>query len=94
MNLIPIFITGLTIGGLTATFVIATMPVFFGLGWVTTVLGDAFQQKFLKVAALVLVYLGVISINSGLNVIGSPITLHSGECHKHIYSRMRPSLSY
>ncbi len=60
-----------------ATFVIATMPVFFGLGWITTVLGDAFQQKFLKVAALVLVYLGVISINGGLNVIGSPITLQT-----------------
>lgn len=60
-----------------ATFVVATMPVFFGLGWITTVLGDAFQQKFLKVAALVLVYLGVISINGGLNVIGSPITLQT-----------------
>jgi uncharacterized protein len=60
-----------------ATFVIATMPVFFGLGWITTVLGDAFQQKFLKVAALVLVYVGVISINGGLNAIGSPITLQS-----------------
>ena len=60
-----------------ATFVLATMPVFFGLGWLTTVLGDAFQQKFLKVAALVLVYLGVISINGGLNVIGSPVTLQS-----------------
>ncbi len=60
-----------------ATFVVATMPVFFGLGWITTVLGDAFQQKFLKVAALVLVYLGVISINGGLNVVGSPVTLQS-----------------
>lgn len=60
-----------------ATFVVATMPVFFGLGWVTTVLGDAFQQKFLKVAALVLAYLGAISINGGLNVIGSPITLQT-----------------
>lgn len=60
-----------------ATFVIATMPYFLGLGWVTTKLGDAFQQKFLKVAALVLIYLGVLSINGGLNIIGSPITLQS-----------------
>ena len=60
-----------------ATFTVATMPYFFGLGWVTTKLGDTFQQKFLKVAAVVLIYLGVASINGGLNLVGSPITLQS-----------------
>jgi sulfite exporter TauE/SafE len=60
-----------------ATFTFATMPYFFGLGWITTVLGDAYQQRFLKVAALVLIYLGVLSINGGLNLVGSPITLQT-----------------
>lgn len=60
-----------------ATFVLATMPYFFGLGWVTTKLGDVYQQRFLKFAAVVLIYLGVISINGGLNLVGSPITLQS-----------------
>lgn len=70
-----------------ATFVIATMPVFFGLGWITTMLGDVFQQKFLKVAALALVYLGALSINSGLNIVGSPITLQSIGRSFYEYSR-------
>lgn len=60
-----------------ATFTLATMPYFFGLGWLTTKLGDAYQQRFLKIAALVLIYLGVISINGGLNLVGSPLTLQS-----------------
>ncbi len=60
-----------------ATFVLATMPYFFGLGWVTTKLGDVFQQRFLKFAAVVLIYLGVISINGGLNLVGSPVTLQT-----------------
>jgi hypothetical protein len=60
-----------------ATFVLATMPYFFGLGWVTTKLGDVFQQRFLKFAAVVLIYLGVISINGGLNLIGSPLTFQT-----------------
>ncbi len=60
-----------------ATFVLATMPYFFGLGWITTKLGDVFQQRFLKFAAIVLIYLGVISINGGLNLVGSSVTLES-----------------
>lgn len=60
-----------------ATFVVATMPYFFGLGWLTTRLGDAYQERFLQFAAVVLIYLGGISINGGLNLVGSPVTLQS-----------------
>lgn len=58
-----------------ATFTVATMPYFLGLGWLTTTLGDVYRQRFLRVAAVILIYLGVISINGGLNLIGSPLTL-------------------
>lgn len=57
------------------TFTVATMPYFLGLGWITTVLGDAYQQRFLKVAAVIILYLGVMSINGALNLVDSPITL-------------------
>lgn len=60
-----------------ATFVLATMPYFFGLGWMTTKLGDVYQQRFLKFAALILIYLGVMSINGGLNLVGAPMTLQT-----------------
>lgn len=60
-----------------ATFTLGTMPYFLGLGWLTTRLGDAYQQRFLKFAAVILISLGVLSVNDGLNFVGSPVTLQS-----------------
>lgn len=60
-----------------AVFVLGTMPIFFGVGWVTSVLGDNFRGKFLKVAALGVLYLGITSINGSLVASGSSLTLQS-----------------
>ncbi len=59
------------------TFVLGTSPLFFGVGWLTSVLGDNFRQKFLKFAAIAVLYLGITSINGALTASGSPITLQS-----------------
>ncbi|MEK7616644.1 MAG: sulfite exporter TauE/SafE family protein [Patescibacteria group bacterium] len=56
-----------------AVFVLGTMPLFFGVG----VLTSAFQGKFLKLAAFAVLYLGISSFNGSLVAIGSPITLQS-----------------
>lgn len=58
-------------------FVLGTSPLFFGLGFLTTVLGDAFRTKFLKLAAVAVLYLGITSLNGGLVLAGSPITLQT-----------------
>lgn len=58
-------------------FVLGTSPLFFGLGYLTTVLGDAFRTKFLKLAAVAVLYLGVTSLNAALVVAGSPVTLQT-----------------
>lgn len=58
-------------------FVLGTMPLFFGLGFLTTTLGDAFKTKFLKLAAFVVLYLGITSVNGALVAGGSPVTLQS-----------------
>lgn len=58
-------------------FVLGTTPVFFGVGFLTTILGDNFQGKFLKFAALAVLYLGITSVNGALVASGSPITLPS-----------------
>lgn len=58
-------------------FVLGTTPLFFGVGWLTSVLGDNFRERFLKFAALAVLYLGVTSINGSLVAMGSPITLQS-----------------
>ena len=60
-----------------ATFVLGTTPLFFGIGFLTTILGDNFQGKFLKFAAIAVLYLGITSINGALLSFGSPITLQS-----------------
>jgi len=60
-----------------ATFTIATIPLFFGLGFLTTTLGDALKNKFYKVAALLVLYLGITSVNGSLVASGSSVTIQS-----------------
>lgn len=51
-------------------FILGTTPLFLGLGTVTSFLKDAFREKFFKLAALVIIYLGVSSINVAFNMAG------------------------
>ncbi len=60
-----------------ATFVLGTTPLFFGIGWITSVLGDNFRTKFLKIAAVAVIYLGLTSINGALIAFGFPINSQS-----------------
>ena len=59
------------------TFVLGTSPLFFGIGWLTSILGDNFRTKFLKVAAFGVLYLGLTSINGALVASGSPVSFQS-----------------
>lgn len=56
-----------------ATFVLGTAPLFFGIGWLTSILGDNFRGKFLKIAAVVIIYLGLTSVNGAFIALGFPI---------------------
>lgn len=58
-------------------FILGTSPLFFGLGFLTTILGDAFRTKFLKIAAVGVLYLGITSLNGALVLAGSPVTLQT-----------------
>lgn len=58
-------------------FILGTSPLFFGVGWLTTVLGDNFRERFLKIAALGVLYLGVTSVNGALVASGSLISLQT-----------------
>lgn len=57
-----------------AAFILGTIPLFFGVGFLTSILGAEFKTKFLKVAAVAVVYLGVSSINGSLIALGSPVS--------------------
>lgn len=56
-------------------FILGTVPLFFGLGSITSLLGDKFRTRFLRLAAILVMYLGITSLNGALVVGGSPITL-------------------
>ncbi|MCL4366492.1 sulfite exporter TauE/SafE family protein [Patescibacteria group bacterium] len=60
-------------------FVLGTSPIFFGLGYITAKLSDNFQKTFFKVAAFVIIIVGLTTINNTLGAAGFPvITLDLG----------------
>src|SRR3989304_2801232 len=46
-----------------AAFVLGTPPLFFVLGFITTTLSDTFRARFLKLGAILIIYLGITSLN-------------------------------
>ncbi len=87
------------LGALTMFFfVLGTLPVFFGVGFLTTILGDNFQGRFLKLAGLLVLYLGITSANGALVAGGSPITLPSvtidlsGSNNSQVQTASQPSI--
>ncbi len=61
-----------------AAFILGTIPLFFGIGYLTSLLGEAYKTKFLKLAAVAVIYLGISSINGSLVALGSPISINFG----------------
>lgn len=61
-----------------ATFILGTTPLFFGVGWLTSVLGDNFRTKFLRIAAAAVIYLGITSMHGALVASGYPIQIDLG----------------
>ncbi len=57
------------------TFVLGTFPMFFGIGFLTAKLGDRFKNSFLKIAAILLIFLGFISVYGGLVAMGVPVSI-------------------
>ncbi|WP_322510180.1 sulfite exporter TauE/SafE family protein [Anaerolinea sp.] len=55
-------------------FTLGTSPVFFGLAYLATSLGSRLEKHFNRVAAVLLIILAVVTVNSGLNLIGSPLS--------------------
>lgn len=60
-----------------AVFVLGSAPLFLGLGYLTTKLGDQFKVRFFKIAGVLVLYLGITSFNSALALANSPVTLQT-----------------
>ena len=60
--------------GFDVAFILGTSPVFFTLAYLATQLGRVMEKWFMRFVAVVVLVLGFLSINSGLNLAGwSPI---------------------
>ncbi len=55
-------------------FVLGTSPIFFILAYLATRLGEKRNSQFTKVAAVFVLLLGLVSLEGGLNLAGSPVS--------------------
>ncbi|MDL1911311.1 hypothetical protein FBQ81_11600 [Chloroflexi bacterium CFX6] len=58
-------------------FTLGTSPVFFIVAYLTTELGARLEKFFMRFVAAVVLILGFMTLDSGLNLIGSPYSLQN-----------------
>ncbi len=59
------------------SFILGTSPVFFVVAYFATRIGERMEKYFMKFVAVVVLILGLIGINSGLNLLGSPLSFNN-----------------
>lgn len=65
-------------GGLIlASFVLGTFPLFIGIGYLALRLSEMFQKSFFKIAGVLVLYLGITSINGSFIAAGLPFNIQS-----------------
>jgi sulfite exporter TauE/SafE len=55
-------------------FTLGTTPVFFSVAYFATRLGATMEKYFTRIVAVAVILLGIISVDSGLNLAGSPVS--------------------
>ena len=58
-------------------FILGTGPVFFIIAYLTTELGAKLEKFFMRFVAVVLLILGFVTLDGGLNVLGSPLSFQN-----------------
>jgi len=69
--------SALTGAALMFAFTLGTSPVFFAAVYFTMQLGKRLEKWFMRFVAVVVLVLGMVSINSGLNLTGSPLAIQN-----------------
>ena len=70
--------SSMTMGAaLMFAFTLGTSPVFFIVAYLTTELGARLEKFFMRFVAVVVLILGVVTVNSGLNILGSPLSFQN-----------------
>ena len=55
-------------------FILGTSPLFFALAYLARKLGQVMEARFMKFAAITVIVLALVSIDGGLNLLGSPLS--------------------
>jgi uncharacterized protein len=58
-------------------FTLGTSPVFFIVAYLTTELGSRLEKFFMRFVAVAILILGFVTLDSGLNLMGSPFSLQN-----------------
>ena len=58
-------------------FILGTSPLFFALAYLARKLGQKMEAHFMKFAAIAVIILALVSIDGGLNLMGSPLSFSS-----------------
>jgi uncharacterized protein len=58
-------------------FILGTSPVFFIIAYLTTELGSRLEKFFMRFVAAVLLILGFVTLDGGLNLLGSPLSFQN-----------------
>jgi sulfite exporter TauE/SafE len=69
-------------------FTLGTTPVFFSIAYFATRLGATLEKYFTRLIALTVIILGLVSINYGLNLAGSPLSANT------LFNNLLPASSY
>jgi sulfite exporter TauE/SafE len=62
---------------LLLAFTLGTSPVFFIVAYMTTELGARLEKFFMRFVAVTVLILGLVTVNSGLNILGSPLSFQN-----------------
>jgi len=58
-------------------FILGTSPVFFLVAYLTTELGARLEKFFMRFVAVAVLILGLVTLDGGLNVMGSPFSFQN-----------------
>ncbi|MBI5932686.1 MAG: sulfite exporter TauE/SafE family protein [Chloroflexi bacterium] len=62
---------------LMLAFTLGTSPVFFVIAYLTTELGARLEKFFMRFVAVVVLILGFVTLDGGLNLMGSPLSFQN-----------------
>jgi hypothetical protein len=58
-------------------FTLGTSPIFFIIAYLTTELGAKLEKYFMRLVAAIVLILGLITLDGGLNLLGSPYSFQN-----------------